>query len=508
VPIGVGFGVAVEWVLFESSLNAALTAADFIVGCLLIGCGVLAWDRRPENRVGALMTLAGFTWFAGNLGSATVYLHRGPLVHLVLSYPTGRLRGRAARIVVALAYVDALVRPLASNDTLTLVLAVAVAFAALRSSEPASRVASLGLSAALALTTVDRLADLGHSAALLWIYDALIASIAVFLTFDLLLGARAEATARGLVVDLGAIGGTTGLRDRLARALGDPSLVVGYRRPGTREFVDDEGSALVLPTPGSGRTATRLERDHEEIGVLVHDEALHADQQLVETVAAAAQLAMANALLQAETREQAVSLETSRRRIVEAIDRERRRLEQELHVGPQRLLADAAATLERVGGPAATIEHELAEARQELRELAQGLRPAALTKGGLLPALTVLAERSPLPVRVRGDVGRQAPAVEAALYFVCSEGLANAVKHADATAVSIAIDESGSRVRATVSDDGVGGAALSRGSGLAGLTDRVEALGGTLHVESPRGHGTRIVAELPFRVSGRGSRAR
>src|SRR6516162_6913579 len=120
--LGIGFGLAVEWAFYEPSLGLALTAADFAAGALLIGCGAVAWDRRGESRVGAVMTLAGFAWFIGNLGGAAIYFHRGPLVQLVLSYPSGRPRGRLAYAVTVAAYADALIEPLAQSDALTLAL--------------------------------------------------------------------------------------------------------------------------------------------------------------------------------------------------------------------------------------------------------------------------------------------------------------------------------------------------------------------------------------------------
>jgi signal transduction histidine kinase len=513
--LGVGFGLAVEWAFYEPSLGFALTVADFTAGALLIACGALAWDRRSESRVGPLMMFAGLTWFLGNVGGAAVYFHRGPLVHLVLSYPSGRVRGRLAQAVVSAAYADALIEPLARSSLLTLVLAGAAAFAAVEafagSTGPARRARAVALAAALAFSVVlalaalDRLADVGHGQAVLWAYDAVVAAIPVMLLVDLLRGRWAEAALPGLVVDLGATSGTVGLQAKLARALGEPSLVLGYRLPETGSFVDDAGRPVPLPLPGSGRTATRLAERGEQIGVLVHDEALLADQQLIDSVAAAAQLAVANARLQAEARSQAEELERSRRRIVETTDRQRRRLEEELRAGPERLLDHARASLAVAAGAAtgpdadalAALAADLDDAGRELRELGQGIRPAALAGGGLTPALAALAERSMLPVTVEGTVGRLPEPVEAALYFVCSEGLANAVKHGRATRVSILVGETAGRARAVVADDGVGGAAAAPGSGLSGLADRVEALGGTLRLESPPGAGTRVAAELP-----------
>jgi signal transduction histidine kinase len=514
-PLGVAFGVAVEWAFYNSSLGLALTGVDFLVGCLLVVAGAVAWDRRRESRIGPLMTLAGLAWFVGNVSEQLVYLHRGPLVHLVLSYPSGRLRGSLARVVVAAAYLDGLVEPLARNDTLTLVLAASVAIAACRgfvsSSGPARHAGAaalysgLALSAGLGLAGSARLESLGHRDAVLLAYDLTIASITVVLLVDLLRGRWAERAISGLVVDLGTTSDTASLRTRLARALGDPSLQLGYRLAETGEFVDDAGQPLELPAIGSGRTMTELAEGSEQIGVLVHDDALLADSVLVDSVAAAAQLALTNARLQAEAHAQAAELELSRRRIVEATDRQRRRLEEELRKGPERLLeqsvgrlADAAAQSDVDNAEAITaLVGHLGEAQQELRKFAQGIRPTALSEGGLMPALSVLARQSPLPVAIRGDVARLSEAVEAALYFVCSEALANAVKHAEASRIEIDVRQTAGAATVAVSDDGVGGADPAIGSGLRRLADRVEALGGRLEIDSPSGAGTRLAAAIP-----------
>lgn len=515
-PLGLMFGLAVEWVFYDSTLGLALTVVDFAVGCLLIVAGALAWDRRAESRVGPLMTLAGLTWFLGNLGGPFVYLHRGPLVHLVLSYPTGIVRGRAARLVVAAAYLDALFQPLARNDFLTLVLAVAVAFAACRgffaSSGPARRAgspalfAALAIAAALALAAACRLIGVGHRDAVLLAYDVTIASITVVLLVDLLHSRWAERTVGDLVVDLGATSDVAGLRSKLARALGDPSLVLGYRLDEAGGLVDDAGRRLELPALGSGRTVTRLDEQGAEIGVLVHDDAVLADPVLIDSVAAAAQLALANARLQAEARERAAELEESRRRIVESTDRQRRRLERELAEGPERLLEQAAACLatamkearEADSTSIASLEAGIADAQRVVRAFAQGIRPRALSEGGLMRALAVHVAHSPIPVELRGHVSRLPEPIEATLYFVCSEGIANVVKHSRASRVVVEAWGTQSAVFVVVSDNGIGGAHLSTGSGLQGLIDRVEALGGQLEIESRPGHGTSLRAQVPL----------
>jgi signal transduction histidine kinase len=509
LPLGIAFGLVAEWASSGTG-ERALDAADFAVGCVLVTCGVVAWERRSTSRVGPLMALGGFTWFLGTLAAPALYLHRGPLVHLHLSYPTGRLPTRLAAVVVVVAYAVAALEPVARNDALTLALSAVVALTAfqvfLGTSGPARKAGAPALAAALAfagvlaLGAVARLAEWEATNAVLWAYDLVIASAALWLLVDLLRGRWAEAVVTGLVVDLGAPGEVGTLRAKLARALGDPSLVVGYRLRDTDTFVDDAGRPVALPPAGSGRVVTAIDDGGAPVAVLVHDETLLADPKLVESVAAAARIAVANARLQAEARERAGELEASRRRIVEAADAQRRRLERELHLGAERRLdavADLLADARARDAAVAALEVELGEARSELREFAHGVHPAALTNGGLMSALAVLSERLPMPVDVTGRVERLPGPVEAALFFVCSEALTNAAKHADASRVSIDVQGDGERVFVAVVDDGVGGARPGRGSGLRGLADRVEALGGTLTVESPPGAGTRVVADLP-----------
>jgi signal transduction histidine kinase len=214
----------------------------------------------------------------------------------------------------------------------------------------------------------------------------------------------------------------------------------------------------------------------------------------------------AQALANAEAREQ---LAASRARIVQAGDEERRRLERNLHDGAQQRLVATALTLRlaerRVGAdPAAARElvaqahSEVEQALEELRELARGLHPAVLTEHGLGAALEALATRAPVPVEVVGDAGDRLPAgVEAAAYYVVSEALTNVAKYAAASAVRVEIERADGRLVVAVSDNGVGGADATSGSGLRGLADRVEALGGRFEVASPPGGGTTLRASLP-----------
>jgi signal transduction histidine kinase len=208
-----------------------------------------------------------------------------------------------------------------------------------------------------------------------------------------------------------------------------------------------------------------------------------------------------------------IKLDESRARIVEAADEARRRIERDLHDGAQQRLvalalslAMAARTADRAtAGTVKACAAELQTALAELRELARGIHPVVLTERGLLAALGELASRSPVPVEIDGELDTPLPpAQEAALYFVASEALANVAKHAHARGARIVLQRRGDQAEITISDDGVGGAGGDAGTGLRGLADRLEALGGRLIVESAPGTGTTIrgavpVATRPFR---------
>jgi len=209
-------------------------------------------------------------------------------------------------------------------------------------------------------------------------------------------------------------------------------------------------------------------------------------------------------------------LTKSRARIVTAADQARRRIERDLHDGAQQRLvtlslqlrAAAAAVppeLTELGADLAEAAAEAAGALDEIREIARGIHPAVLAKGGLQPALRALARRSPVPVdlQVRADQRLPEP-VEVSAYYVVAEALTNAAKHAGASAITVHVEpsEANANLRITVRDDGAGGADFTSGTGLAGLKDRVEALGGRLSLDSPRGVGTSLRAELPLTTNG------
>jgi signal transduction histidine kinase len=217
---------------------------------------------------------------------------------------------------------------------------------------------------------------------------------------------------------------------------------------------------------------------------------------------------VATAIANAESR---AELAASRARIVAAADDARRRIERDLHDGAQQQLvalglelraaqASIPADLDQLHGELDRIADGLARVQNGLRAIARGIHPAILAHGGLGPVLKTLARRSPLPVEVDVRCLERLPEqVEVAAYYVVSEALTNAAKHANASVVHVEVQAPDSALRVRVSDDGVGGADPARGSGLVGLKDRVETLGGTISIHSQRGSGTSLEVEIPLR---------
>ena len=299
------------------------------------------------------------------------------------------------------------------------------------------------------------------------------------------------------------------LRDAIARSLRDPSLEVGYWIRDPDEYVDVEGSSFSI-VPTAGRAVTILERHGRKVAALVHDAALTEAPALLDAVSSAAGLALENERLLVDLRAQLDEVRDSRARMVEASVTERRRLERNLHDGAQQRLVTlslhlrmaqetlhhdplaVAAMLESVGD-------ELKQALEELRELARGLHPAVLTDRGLAPALQSLANRSPFPVEIGGVPEVRLPeAVETALYYVVAESLTNAAKHSGASEGRVEMSTTPETVAVEIHDNGSGGVNLTNGTGIRGLVDRIEALGGTLRFQSHPDVGTVIRAQLPL----------
>jgi hypothetical protein len=275
---------------------------DLLTGWTLIASGLAGWSRRPQGRSGALLVAAGFAWFAPNfavtgvtalgwLSAHALYLHRGPLVHLVLTYPRGRLVRRLDVTAVAVGYAAAAVTPVWGSETATIVLAALLVAVAIRGYARAAgrerriRLAALQattlLAAVLAAIALVRLAAPGQAAdaATLHAYQAALCGLSLGLLVGLFRGSWERAEVADLVVELGETRSGT-LRDELARALGDPSLQVGYWVLESAGFVDSEGRPLRVPDPGSERSMTMVEQDGQPLAVLVHDPAVLGDPGL------------------------------------------------------------------------------------------------------------------------------------------------------------------------------------------------------------------------------------
>jgi len=335
----------------------------------------------------------------------------------------------------------------------------------------------------------------------------------------------------GLIAQISAGADIDAVRGALRSALYDPTLeVVDLSVPVEAVNGNGDGNAAgavaasldanaVGPPSGTaepspGQPADRMVQfirteDGSPIAVVLADPALTRYQRLFDTAVQTSGLALQNAQIQAQAaREKLEQVRASRARIIDATLAERRRIERDLHDGVQQhllgLAAQVTAAVSRTADPVAhaafaDMRDGLRQVLAELRDLAHGIHPAVLTQGGLGPALEDAAERLPLPVQVTVPATRASPAVEATAYYVACEALANAVKHAEASGVTITVQITDAELRMEITDDGVGGAggAESPGQGLANIVDRVSALDGEVTVVSPAGGGTRLKVRIP-----------
>ena len=354
-------GIAFDW----SNVNRWVP--DLLVGWTFIGCGLIVVARRPESRSGLLMVATGFTWFVGNfaavgtnwmgsLAANGLYLHRGPLIHLILTYPSGRITSRASRAVIGLGYAAAIVPQIWNSEVASLILAGLVVVAGV--SEYASTVGRrrrdrrLAAGAAVGFGLVVTGGDVARMAfpagevsyPSLLAYQVMLCAIAGALLFRSITESWERADIANLVVELGAAHPGT-LRAALVRAVGDPSLEVGYWFADADSFVDSEGRIMSLPELSGKRTVTLVERDDNPVAAIVHDPAVLDDPELLEAVTSAAQLAASHARLQAEVNARVTEVDASRRRALLARDEERRRLERRLHDGAEHRLQELGEML-------------------------------------------------------------------------------------------------------------------------------------------------------------------
>jgi signal transduction histidine kinase len=293
------------------------------------------------------------------------------------------------------------------------------------------------------------------------------------------------------------------LEGTLRRAVGDASLRVGWWQQASASYVGMDGTPVDLATTDC--SVYQVRRGTEPIAVVLHDPALVVEPLLLEDVTRAAALPLENGRLHLEVLARLEEVNASRQRIVAAAYEERRRIERDLHDGAQQRLVSLALSIRlarnRLGGESADLLDDAADqltaAVREVRELARGIHPAALTEEGLAAALESLADRTPVDVAVDVPDRPFPDDVAAAAYFTACEVVTNAVKHSGAGRIRIrGAVENGSLV-VEIRDDGAGGAVLRAGGGLQGLADRLDALGGRLTVRSVKGEGTTVRAEVP-----------
>jgi signal transduction histidine kinase len=557
--LGAAGGVWLLRLVAHDESVGGLTLESFlavVVAWSFIASGLIAWRAGPEVRLGRLMVGTGFAVLVAPLlqyVSSPLLATIGVCVGLVwliffvwflLSVPDGRLSSRWDRSLLApflvalvplqvlwllfwvprtppanafVVWPDASIADAVDWTQRVLVAAGALALTAALvrrwsvASAPRRRsltpVLAGGIATVLASATVIVDAAWRHVAPLNWVLLATLAAVPLALLVDMLRARLARSAVGELVVELSANPAPAGLRDSLARALHDPSLRVAYWLPEFETYADRSGRPIDVR--GEPSTTTVVQRGGRAVAALLHDPSLEREPALLEAVVAAAGIALENGRLESELRARVQELRQSRARIVEAAQSERRRLERDLHDGAQQRLV--ALSLQLVALERQLADHpgavkELEEARRELdlslrelRELARGIHPAIVTDRGLSVALDALVSRATVPVELEVELDARPPeAVEVAVYYLVSESLTNIAKHARASSARVEVAPQDGLLVVEVSDDGIGGAASESGSGLRGLTDRVEALGGRLRVWSPNGGGTRLRAEIPF----------
>ena len=426
-----------------------------IVVWSFVGTGLYATHRRPGSRIGLLMVALGFAWcvaavslansaLAFSFGLVAGGVWGGVFLHLLMSFPTGRLPPGADRRIVLTGYA----------------LFTVGAIPALLFSGPQELACD---DCPDNLWLIRRDADLANALTAI--------QTALYVALLLIVVARLWRRWRRA--------------DPLDRAALTPVYACGL----VAFLVVTAGTAADTPLFWWLAFGVTALLPAAFLGGLLRSHVARLDAELV-------------------TRLQ--ELRASRVRLVNAGDAERRRIERDLHDGAQGRLVSVNLLLGRLrlmveGDADATAlvdraQSELRTGLAELRELARGIHPAVLTDRGLEPALAALAARAPVPVTVEADAERLPPTVEIAAYFVVAEALTNVAKYARASAATVTVRRAGGVVRLEVADDGVGGADASRGSGLSGIADRVAALDGTIGIDSPPGHGTRVRVEIPYVV--------
>jgi signal transduction histidine kinase len=542
---------------------------DTLFGLTFALAGFVAWERRPDVPYGPLLLTASFLWFVGTyaptgwmpfswLGFSFERYYDVILAVIVLTFPGITLRAgsrlalgllaggfavrTASRLFVGCSCVENPIALIQSDDLfealqaitsgLIAVSAVSIAGLALYrliGSAPAARavfwpVAIGGMVAALvaAWDASDLIVFIqtGHDIVQLpepwdevvaWSLTAAVAMVPIgYLVGVLRLRARRGPLA-SLAIQLDQRPGPTDLESALREALGDRSAQLFIWETDHERWLDAGRQPVPPPVETQEQLLTTLQREGSPVAAILHDRALLEDPGLIAATTALLRLALDNERLAAEVREKLEQVKSSRARLVETAEAERRRIERDLHDGAQQRLIAVALSLQEARAQAARTSpsaaflsrledtaDELMAAIDELRELARGIHPVVLTEDGLALAVSGLARRAIVPVELDLAIEGRLPAtVESTAYFVVAEALTNIARHARATNAFIRMERHNDHLEIDISDDGIGGADISRGSGLRGLADRLDAISGILTIDrSPQG-GTQVKARIP-----------
>jgi signal transduction histidine kinase len=514
------FGLLAEHELYAWS-DLRLWLPDLAAGAALVGAGLLLLALRRSTGAGALLLFAGFSWWSFNFHAVGpewlrwpaengAFIHRGALLGLALTLPSGRPRSQLAAAGVAVGWIASVWWPLWDDDRVAIALSTALVLIAVvgwSSTKGRGRQnAALGLVAAtllagwiagdavLALTAAptDALGAWGDA------YPLVVIAVGTILAVGVLRTTSSAFADRAVELE-----GAGTLRDALRALLGDHTLETGYV-VGEGRVVDHAG--FPLAPSRDGLVETPVVARGVRVGLVRHEPGTLADVTTRDAVVGAVALAAERARLRAEIDERVAAVRRSRRRLVVAEAEERRRLAERLECGAGSTLDKVGQTVEDalrlvtepdpLSGRIRRAALQVCRSRSDLDRLARGLGGIGEAEG-LADALERLANDAPLEVETLLEPLDVPHTIAGALWFTCAECLSNIVKHADAATARIELRAESGAVILTVADDGRGGADVS-GSGLAGLGDRLSALDGQLRIVSSHRGGTTVEARLPL----------
>ncbi|TIH28264.1 ATPase [Subtercola vilae] len=510
--------------------------------------GIVAWWRRPGNATGALIVFGALSVFVGGLINlqvdglvalsvifATTIL--AVAVHLLHAFPSGKLRGRLSVATVVAGYVvaiglqaalyllvddprafDAVKAVQASLGLVVMIVTAIVLIVRLRAADQVHRRSLLPLflygsiAVVLISLTPQVLRSFGAGSFLIGtIQLALSAGLPIAFLIGVLRGGFARTgEIEALSAWLGLSGATrSAVAQALASTLGDNSLRVYYWSEQRSLYVDDFGAPVLAAHTDPNRSRLEVRVDSRLVGAINYDNRMIENEHDVRQAGDVLAIAVDRERLAAELLASNEALLQSRLRLVETADRERTRIARDLHDGLQvqlvllgleaQQIGTAPGVAESTRAASTKLRQRIDGAAADLRRLVHNVLPAALVERGLSAAAEDLVDRVAIPATLEAvvDDDSLASATTHTAYFIVAEALTNAVKHSQATLVQVRICQVKNRLLIEVADDGVGGASLDSGTGLKGLSDRVDVLGGTFSLESPLNRGTIMKVDLP-----------